>query len=68
MVVDKNVKQVMSPPPHAVDTLKSESWRYAGCGYWIDPVTKSKHSTSTAFEIVSKRKASNENIHANGAT
>ena len=58
MIAEKSVKQVVFPPCYAVDTLKNESWRYAGCGYWIDPVTKSKHSTSTAFDIVKKRKAS----------
>lgn len=38
-----------------VDFLKQRGWRYHGCGYWIDPVTKSKYLTDSAFAQESKR-------------
>jgi hypothetical protein len=47
--------KVKITPQQITDILKNSSWKYAGCGYWIDPINKTKHQTNIAFEIESKR-------------
>lgn len=39
------------------DELEKLGWDRRPCSYWIDPVTATRHSTSSAYTIAKQRQA-----------
>ena len=50
-------------PQEMIEILKQRKWSYAGQGYWLDPVTKTKYLVNSAFEVEFKREQPSKNIN-----